>query len=341
MNALFTSLATAALAAGWAHGLAPHPFLPPPPASIAQQAGQPAVAPDSPAPLKVDATLVSLDVLVTDEDGRVLRALAPTNFRILDNGSSQELVSFAPVATPITIVVVMEYSAASYGYFAPRATQWTSSFLDHLDAGDWVALVTFDMNSRVRADFTHRRYEIRDALSSIGFPQFNEVNLFDTLTSTLDMLDNVRGKKSILLIATGVNTFSASTLDDVLKRLRRTDATIFCVGLAEAELGLDGTLAYTQARNQLSSFSKQTGGIALFPRFDGELPGIFRSIVGFQRSEYNLTFRPPPSSRDGRYHKLKVEIVGADGKPLRVTDEKGRKRNVEVYTRQGYMAPRD
>jgi hypothetical protein len=90
----------------------------------------------------------------------------------------------------------------------------------------------------------------------------------------------VKGKKSILLISTGANSFSSQTLDDVLGRLRRTDVTIFCVELAESEyLNAYGTrVAYLQAKNPIDTFADQTGGITYFPRFEGELPEIFRSV---------------------------------------------------------------
>ena len=292
-------------------------------------------------PSKIDATLVNVDVLVTDDDGRVLTGLKRGNFRILDNGTPQKVVDFAPTSAPITIVVLMEYSAASYGYFAGRAADWGTAFLSHLDPRDWVALTTFDMRSKVQVDFTHKQYDIRDAIYKLGYPQFQEVNLYDALGDTLDRLNGVRGRKSVLLLATGVDTFSEATLDKIYDRLRRTDATIFCIGLAEAEYTrYDSSMSYLQGKNALTEFAKRTGGLALFPRFEGELPDIFRSVVGFLRSEYTLTFRPPPEIRDGRYHRLKVEIVGPDGKQLKVTDEKGKSHKIEVFAREGYIAPK-
>ncbi len=293
--------------------------------------------------LKVDVPLVRLDVLVTDEDGNVLSGLKSGNFRILDNEAVQTIESFTPTAAPITVVVLMEYSAASYGYFASRAADWGNGFLDHLDAQDWVALVTYDMQTKVRVDFTHRRYDVRDAFNTLGSPQFSEANLYDALMDTLDKLQTVRGRTSILLLSTGMNSFSKFTLDEVRARLRNTDTVIFCIGLAEAEYvrysGSD--VSYIQGKHALSALSKQTGGLTLFPRFDAELPSIFRSVVGFLRGEYTLTFRPPKQSRDGLYHRLKVQVVGPDGKPLKVTDDKGRRRRIEIFTREGYTAPLD
>ena len=292
---------------------------------------------------KIDATLVNVDVMVTDEDGRVLSGLKRENFRILDNGSPRPIVDFAPTSAPITIVMLMEYSAMSYNYFAVKAADWGTAFLGHLDPTDWVSLVTFDLRPKVQVDFTHRQYDVRDAIANLGYPQFRETNLYDSLIDTLDKLDGVRGRKSILLLSTGVNSFSSHTLDDVIRRLRETDTVIFCVGLAEGEYVRSGgsSISYVQGRNALRTIAEKTGGLALFPRFEGELPDIFRSVVGFLRSEYTLTFRPPVESRDGRFHRLKVEIVGPNGKPLKVTNEKGKQRKVEVFAREGYIAPKD
>lgn len=289
---------------------------------------------------KLDVALVNVDVLVTDEDGKVLSGLKAGNFRILDNGVPQTIESFAPTSAPITVVILMEASGASYGYFAAKGAEWASGFLDHLDEKDWVALVTYDLRSTVRVDFTHQRYKVRDALSALGPTSFNEADLYDALTETLEKLDGVKGRKSILLLSTGNNSLSEATMDEVQARLRRTDAVLFCVGLAEAEfLRWGGTdSSYLQQKNALLSFARQTGGIALFPRFDGELPSIFRTVVSFLRNEYTLTFRLPQERRDGGFHRLKVEVVGPGGKPLVVTNEKGKQRRVKVFAREGYTA---
>jgi hypothetical protein len=76
----------------------------------------------------------------------------------------------------------------------------------------------------------------------------------------------------------------------------------------------------------------------MFPRFEGELPGIFDSIVGFLHNEYELKFTPPRQNRDGSYHRLKVEVIGPDRKPLKLVNEKGKTREVEVFAPQGYVA---
>jgi len=94
-------------------------------------------------------------------------------------------------------------------------------------------------------------------------------------------------------------------------------------------------------KNQLQTFANLTGGFAWFPRFEGELPTVFRSVGGTLRNQYALSFAPPRDLRDGKYHRLKVEVVGRDGSPLKVTNKKGQSRKVVVYARDGYTAPKN
>ena len=297
--------------------------------------------------ISVESNLVVMDVLVTDEDGNVLAGLKKGNFRILDDGKPQAITYFAPTEDPITIVMLMEYSGLAYDYFAYKAAYWDSGFLRHLDGKNWIALITYNMKPTIQVDFTRNKAEVQDALSTLSYPGFSEANLFDAIVDTIEKLEHVAGKKAILLITTGMDTFSRATLDEAMAKVKESNVTIFCVGVAESEYMTAETrsgssaIGYLQAKNQLQTFANLTGGLAWFPRFEGEIPSLFRSVVGFLRSEYDLGFSPSSATRDGKYHKLKVEIVGRDGSPLQVTDAKGKRRKVMAYAREGYVAAKE
>lgn len=181
--------------------------------------------------IEVESPLVSLDVLVTDEDGNVLSGLKKGNFRILDNGKPQVITTFGPTDDPITIVVLLEYSGVAYNYFAYKGAYWISGFLDHLGEKDWVALVTYDMKPTILVDFTRNRAEVRDALNTLYYPGFSEANLFDAVIDTLDKLDRVKGKKAVLIVTTGMNTFSTATLDDTISRIKKVAQQFFVLAL--------------------------------------------------------------------------------------------------------------
>ncbi|MGB9402255.1 MAG: VWA domain-containing protein [Candidatus Acidiferrales bacterium] len=291
--------------------------------------------------ISVESNLVNVDAVVTDNDGNILTGLKKNNFRVLDDNQPQQITNFAPTDAPITIVLLMEFSQLGYGYFAYNARNWSFEFLSHLNKKDWVALVTYDLQTHVEVDFTQNKDEIQQALYGLIYPGFHEANTFDALIETIDRLQDVKGKKSILLLSAGFDTFSKHTLDQTLKRLKNTEVTVFCIGIGE-ELFVrsvrDGGVAYLQAKNQLNTFAKMTGGFAWFPRFDGELPGIFQSVTAFLRNQYTIGFVPSNPTHDGKYHKLKVEALDDKGDPLTVNDKKGRPKKVIVYSREGYTA---
>jgi VWFA-related protein len=311
---------------------------PPPPAQgqDQQQSGQPGFA------ISTTVPLVNVDVVVTDNDGNYLNNLKKENFRISEDGAPQTITNFGTTDAPITVVLLVEFSQLGYGWFLYNAVNWADVFLHQLKPNDWVALESFNMRSNVEVDFTHNPREVEQGLVSLYFPPFHESNIFDALVDVTDRLQDTKGKKAVLVLASGIDTFSKLTLDKTIAKLKQTDVTIYCVGVAEQMFvrTLDnGGLTYLQAQNQLKTFSEMTGGRTWFPRFDGEIPSIMADVAGSLRNEYSLGYISSNSNHDGKYHKIKVELVADNGGPLTITDQKGKKRKFQVYARQGYTAP--
>jgi VWFA-related protein len=299
--------------------------------------------------ISVTVPVVSVDVVVTDNNGNYLTGLKKENFRITEDGTVQAITNFAPTDAPITIVLLLEFSKLGYQVFSVNAINWAAAFLGNLKQTDWVALETFNMRSHVDVDFTHDGRDVMRGLTQLYFPPFSESNLFDAISDVLDRIKDVKGKKSVLVFASGIDTFSKMNLDQTLKRIRETDATIFTVGVGSqlfmrAEMSSGGgfgqQLNFLQAENQMRTFAGMTGGRAWFPRFDGEIPSIMQEVAASLRNQYSLVYSPSNTALDGKYRKIKVELVAPDGGPLTVNNEKGKKVKFQVYARQGYTAPK-
>jgi len=296
--------------------------------------------------ISVDVPVVTLDVVATTQHGDILTGLKRENFKITDDGVPQTISNFAPTEAPITIVMLMEFSSRGYfNWFSNQARIWAPAFFPNLQQKDWVALVTFDMKTRTEVDFTQDKNEVLNAIYHLYFPGFSESNVFDAILDTNEKLKDVAGKKSILLLASGVDTFSKHTLDQTLKQLRQSDVTIFVIGLdktytnfLESHGSLGSHMTYLQAENQMKTFAQLTGGFAWFPQFDGEIPDDMRQVASFLRHQYSLSYSPSGGANDGKFHKVKVELVAPDGGPLTVLDQKGKKQKYVVYAREGYMA---
>ena len=101
-------------------------------------------------------------------------------------------------------------------------------------------------------------------------------------------------------------------------------------------MGAMQRMDFLQADNQMSTFAKETGGMAFFPRFYGEFPSIYQTIQQALRNQYSLAYAPTNAAHDGKFRKIKVELVNpATNEPLRVTDEKGKPSNTRSSPRPG------
>ena len=295
--------------------------------------------------ISVEAPIVTVDAVAATQHGDLVMGLKKENFKITDDGVPQTITGFSAGDSPITMVIVMEFSARAQGFFAYYAKYWAEALFPNLLPKDWVALETFDMKTRLEVDFTQDKNEVRNAVYHLYFPGFSESNVFDALLETTDRLKDVKGKKSILLLASGIDTFSKHTLDQTYKQLRQSDVPIFCVGLGKVFTNMQelrgsrsSEINFLQAENELKTFSSMTGGFAWFPQFDGEIPGIFHDVVAFLRNQYSISYTPTTGANDGKFHKVKIELVQPDGSPMVVNDQKGKKQKVVVYAREGYTA---
>ncbi len=303
--------------------------------------------------LKVNVPLVNVDVLVTTKSGQFVPGLKQGNFRILEDGVPQEVKHFNVSQAPITAVLLVEFASTNY-VFMIQALQASYAFANTLKKDDWVAVTYYDMQPHILVDFTQDKKAVYGALNQMRIPGFAETNLFDALYDTLDRLDRVEGKKYVILVTTGVDTFSKLTLDKIMKKIKDTkDVTIFpiSVGFIVREycevhqcgythgMGIPvGHMDYLQGDNEMRTFAAMTGGRAYFPRFEGELPELFGDISNDIRNQYTLSYAPTNSKLDGTYRKLKVQVVGPDGGPLKVKDQKGKDVKIDVVARDGYTA---
>jgi VWFA-related protein len=298
--------------------------------------------------IKVDVPLVNLDVLVTTKDGQFVPNLKKDNFRIFEDGAPQSISNFNQSSAPITAVLLVEYASTNYNYMY-EALNASYNFAQTLKPEDWIAVVSYDMRPQILTDFTQDKRAVLGALNMLRIPGFSERNLFDALYDTIDRVENLEGRKYIILVSTGKDTFSKLNLDQILKKLKNTqNVTIYAISIGralrermEARMGAGGGLITTdwlQADNQMNTFAHMTGGRAYFPRFDGELPEIFRDVGSDIRNQYTIAYHPTNPKLDGTYRKLKVELVAPDGGPLKIRDQKGKDVKVQIYARDGYTA---
>jgi VWFA-related protein len=186
-----------------------------------------------------------------------------------------------------------------------------------------------------------------------------ESNLFDALYDTVDRLEGVEGRKYIILISSGIDTFSKHTLDQTLKKVQNSkDIAIYSISTGKAlreyaqshglsqylcggRVTMNCEMDYQQADNQMKSFAKMTGGKYYEPLFQGSFRDVFGDLAQTIRNQYSLAYHPTNPAQDGSFRKIKVELVGPDGNPLKMRDQKGHDVKYSVVAREGYRAKRE
>ena len=178
--------------------------------------------------------MINLDVVVTDKKGNFIPELTAKNFKVFEDKVEQKSHQLHPhhraadggdgarVHQEPGLVVVRR-----------RRRCRPARFIQMLRPNDWAAVVAYNLNHKILSDFTQDKRELFGSLSRMAFPVSRESNLFDALKFTLDRLDEVDGKKAVLLVSTGVDTFSRITFGSALKRVKATDAIIYWLGIGQ------------------------------------------------------------------------------------------------------------
>ncbi len=173
--------------------------------------------------------------------------------------------------------------------------------------------------------------------------------MYDALVDTAQRMQDIEGRKAILLISTGVDTFSKLNFDKARRAIQEAGVPIYAFGLMQAlrdmmmaqRINPIQEMDFLQADSQMRTFATESGGMAFFPHFQGEFGGIFQAISQALRQQYVLTYTPANQARDGKYRKIKVEIIDPKtNEALRVVDEKQKPIKYSIQAKPGYTAPR-
>ncbi len=311
-------------------------------------------APEQQPLFTADTNAVTVDIAVLDGKGQFIGNIPPGNFQILEDDVPQKIVSVGQTQAPATVALLIEFSNRWQQYWSETWYQTltaTYGFVQTLRPEDWVAVIAYDMRSEILADFTQDRREINNALQRLRIAAYSESNLFDALTDTVQRMSGIEGRKSVVLLSSGEDTFSRLNYGQARKIVQEAGVTVHAIGLGQmlkelldsyGRVGGITRIGWLQAENQLRTFTKETGGFSFFPRFYGQFPTIFQSLNYLMRNQYTAVYQPSNTKRDGTFRKITVRLVNPQtNKELRITGKKNKRIKYSIVARRGYSAPRE
>jgi VWFA-related protein len=301
-----------------------------------------------------DTNVVTVDVAVVDNNGGFIPGIPQKHFQILEDNVPQQIASFGNTEGGMTVCLLIEFSNGLQSYWTETWYQTLTAaygFVETLRPEDWVAVVAYDIKPEILVDFTQDRRKVYDGMQRLNIAGFSEANLYDALTDMCQRMQSIEGRKSIVLISSGLDTFSKLTFSQARRIVQEAGVTVHAIGLMQAlrlwlesrgALGPIQRMDFLQADNQLRTFSSETGGLSFFPRFYGEFGSIFNTLNYTIRNQYTLTYQPTNAKRDGTFREIKVRLVDPDtNKELTINDQKGKRVKYKIIAKKGYTAPRE
>ncbi len=320
--------------------------------------------------LKLSTNIVNVDTVVFNKkSGQIITGLKKENFAIFEDGVKKDVSNFATPEAPITVSLVVEFSKWSelFGAYGDGGgfesgtveairpvAQFVSKFIKPPD--DYASVIAFDIRPTPITDFTNDPNRLNQTINLLlrNNPAFRESNLYDALKFALVggrgdsvVLENskestaqyggmvsVKAKRrAIILVASGIDTFSKINYDQARKIVQEAGIPIYIISTGnlfykkyEGQLdavdgisGMPGRLTFLQAKNAMNTFAKESGGQHFEMTFPGEIPNYINSINALLRNQYSLAYDADEKAEPGKKHKIEVKVdVNGDG----VYDEK-------------------
>jgi Ca-activated chloride channel family protein len=278
---------------------------------------------------------VRLPVTVLDGKRQPISGLTASDFVVYEDKQPQKIEGFfdEKEALPIYVAVLMDTSSSTAGKlrFEQEAAKDFIYTVVRLRK-DKVAFATFDDEVRLLQDFTDKLDLLDKAVDSVKKPG-TQTALYDAVWEFCDQkLRNVSGKRVIVVITDGDDTYSRARLKDAIDIAQRTETMVFAIstkaGFSGVVPGVEAGQVKDAGDRELDRLCAETGGKAFFTGDRLALERSFTQVARELRSQYLLTYKPTRAF-DGSYRRIEVKLADASRKGL------------EVRTRKGYKATDD
>ena len=298
--------------------------------------------------VRVNTTLVTVPVSVTDRTGRYIADLGKEDFLIFENGAEQEIAYFATVEKPFTVVLMLDTSSSIWSKLG-QIRDAAIAFVDQLRPEDQVMVVSFAGGLTIKCEATTDRKKIRSAIRGTG--RGLSTHLYDAMDKIMQKhLNRIQGRKALVLFTDGVDaTSSDATYESTVRTAEELDAMIYPIlydtydprgdtgpstppsrgrlpgilrkipfplpiptqgGGGSSGGGAGSSRAdYDRGERYLRALADLTGGRVYEARKDlSYLRDAFSHIAEELRRQYSLGYYPKQTARTGERRRIKVRV---------------------------------
>ncbi len=292
---------------------------------------------------------VTIRLQVEDPNGYFLPNIRRENFAVYEDGLRQKNVTVEVEHSPVSVAVLMEFGGRYHELneaVGLEASHIGRQLLDVIGRDDKVAVFKYANRLDTLVDLDQGHETIDQAFERLSPRGFSEVNFYDALLETLNRMHGIQGRKAIIVISSGLDTFSTASYSQVLQAAQDAGTPIYTMGLLrliKREIGTYGAKApfaridWDGAEKQLEVIAAASGGRAYVLESDLEIPAVYDDIMENLRLRYVVTYVSSNAERSGPPRRIRVELIDPKtGEALRIRDSSGKAIAAKVFVQESY-----
>ena len=276
--------------------------------------------------MHMDVDLALVNVTVTDPYNRLVTGLDTDNFRVFEDNTEQEVVTFSSEDVPISIGVIFDFSG-SMANKVSKAREAAIQFFKTANPQDEFFLVSFNERAELTSSFTNSIEDLQSRMM-LTVPK-GRTALLDAIYLGLSQMRGARNaKRALLILSDGGDNHSRYSENDIKRLVKEADTQLYAVGIFDPLGYRNRTPEELNGPSLLGEVTEMTGGRVFAVEKLEELPDIATKIGMELRNQYVIGYRPSNKTHDARWRKVKVKLRAPKGLPP-----------LSVYAKTGYYAP--
>jgi len=295
--------------------------------------------------------LVTLKLLVQDVNGYFIPDLRRDNFVVYENDVRQTNATVEIEHAPVSLALALEFGGrypSLNKILANQVFEGGRQLIEAVGREDRIAIWKYADRPELITDFSQDHETLNTLLSSPQPPSVSEANLYDALIAILGHMREVDGRKAVVLLSSGVDTFSKAPFDEVLKVAAISTTPVYAISFGEMlqrAADVFGTAApsaridWKRAKHELGEIARASGGRLYSPSISIDLSVIDDDIMENLKLRYVITYKSSATGNMEAPRKVRVELVNPKtGGPIQIVDASGRTIPAHVVLEDSYVA---
>ena len=278
--------------------------------------------------IKIDTELVNLNVRVIDRNNRPINNLQEREFKIFEDGKTQQIDFFSKSEVPTNYAMVVDNSG-SMRQLLDKVIEAGKVLVNTNRPADDTMIIRFVGRDKIEVQqpFTSNKTDLIDALENM-YIEGGQTAIIDAVYLAVESVDehekSEKGdhkRRALILVSDGEDRNSYYNEKQLFELLKESEVQIYVIGFV-SELSKDGGFIAKSPQQKSKAFlerlASETGGKAYFPAGTAELPALAKEISNELRTQYSIGYIPSNDVHDGTYRNIKVSVDDGPNKEKRI-----------------------